>query len=133
MTMGAGTRAGPHGFPWKTRLLTAFNTVGGAEPEAAPARLHCWSRVTKAHSAIAGTAHAAFVSLQCQLDTTARFRYYDACMVASTGYAASYTTSMGASPMGQKKSPLAQRVYKAMKRIWQEILRRCTTISIYLV
>ena len=103
--MGAGMRAGPRGFPWKTRLPTVFNTVGGAKPEAAFARLHCWLRVTKAHSAVAGAAHAAYVSLQCQLDTTARFRHYDACMVASTSYAASYTTSTGASPMGQEKTP----------------------------
>ena len=74
VSVGAGTRAGPRGFPWKTRLLTTFNTVGGAEPEAIFARLHCWSRVTKAHSAVAGATHAAYVSLQCQLDTTARFR-----------------------------------------------------------
>jgi len=74
VSVGAGTRAGPRGFPWKTRLPTVFNTVGGAKPEAAFARLHCWLRVTKAHSAVAGAAHAAYVSLQCQLDTTARFR-----------------------------------------------------------
>ena len=84
--------------------------------------MHCWSRVTKAHSAVAGTAHAAYVSLQCQLDTTARFRYYDAYMVASTGYAASYTTSTGASPMGQEQTPLGQKVYKTMKSIRQEII-----------
>ena len=29
VSVGAGTRAGPRGFPWKTRLPTAFNTVGG--------------------------------------------------------------------------------------------------------
>ena len=27
---GAGTRAGPRGFHWKTRLPTAFNAVGGS-------------------------------------------------------------------------------------------------------
>ena len=106
MSVGAGMRAGPRGFPRKTRLPTAFNTVGGAEPEAAFPKLHCWSRVTKAHSAVAGAAHAAYVSLQCQLDTTARFRHYDAYIVASTDYAASYTTSTGDSPMGQEKTPL---------------------------
>ena len=61
------------------------------------------------------------------------FAHYDACTVASTDYAASYTTSTGASPMGQKKTPLGQRVYKTTKRIWQEMLHRYTTISIYLV
>ena len=34
------------------------------------------------------------------------FAHYDAYMVASTDYAASYTTSTGASPMGQEKTPL---------------------------
>ena len=61
------------------------------------------------------------------------FAHYDAYTVASTDYAASYTTSTGASPMGQEQTPLGQRVYKTMKRIWQEILHHCTTISIYLV
>ena len=74
VSVGAGTRAELRGSPWKTRLPTVFNTVGGARPEATFAMLHCWSRVTKAHSAVAGAAHAAYVSLQCQLDTTARFR-----------------------------------------------------------
>src|SRR6185503_15984542 len=69
VSLGAGMRAGPRGFPWKTRLPTVFNTVGGAKPEAAFARLHCWSRVTKAHSAVSDAAHDAYVSLQCQLDT----------------------------------------------------------------
>ena len=74
VSVGAGMRAGPCDFLWKTRLPTVFNTVGGAKPKAAFARLHCWSRVTKAHSAVSDTAHDAYVSLQCQLDTTARFR-----------------------------------------------------------
>ena len=59
--------------------------------------------------------------------------HYDACTVASTDYTASYTASTGASPMGQEKTPLGQRVYRTMKRIRQEILHHCSTISIYLV
>ena len=66
------------------------------------------------------------------------FAHYDACTVASTDYAAastdyaaSYTTSTGASPMGQEKTPLGQRVYKTMKRIRQEILHHCSSISIF--
>ena len=74
VSAGAGTRGGARGFYWKTRLPTAFNAVGGAEPDAVFARLHCWSRITKAHSAVAGAAHAAYVRLLCQLDTTARLR-----------------------------------------------------------
>ena len=61
------------------------------------------------------------------------FAHYDACTVASTDYAASYTTSTGVSPMGQEKTPHGQRVYKTTKRIQQEILDHCSTISICLV
>ena len=59
------------------------------------------------------------------------FAHYDACTVSSTDYAASYTTSTGASPMGQEQTPLGQRVYKTMKSIQQEILYHYTTISIF--
>ena len=61
------------------------------------------------------------------------FAHNDACTVASIDYAASYTTSTGALPMGQEKTPLGQRVYNAMKRIRQEILHHCSTIIVYLV
>ena len=30
VSVGTGTRAGPRGFHWKTRLPTAFNAVGGS-------------------------------------------------------------------------------------------------------
>ena len=59
--------------------------------------------------------------------------HYDAYTVASTDYAASYIAPTGASPMGQIKTPLGQRVYRTMKRIRQEILHRCSPISVYLV
>jgi hypothetical protein len=36
-----GHACGPRGFHWKTRLPTAFNAVGGTEPEAVCARFHC--------------------------------------------------------------------------------------------
>ena len=52
------------------------------------------------------------------------FAHYDAYTVASTDYAASYIAPTGASPMGQIKTPLGQRVYRAMKRIREEILNR---------
>ena len=44
-------------------------------------------------------------------------RYHNAYAVDPTVYAATYTASTGASPMGQVKAPLGQRVYSAMKRI----------------
>ena len=47
--------------------------------------------------------------------------YHNAYAVDPTVYAATYTASTGASPMGQVKTPLGQRVYRAMKRIQQEI------------
>ena len=40
---------------------------------------------------------------------------------------------MGASPMGQVKTPLGQRVYRAMKRIRQEILNHYSTINVFFV
>ena len=52
-------------------------------------------------------------------------------MVASTDYAASYTTSTGASPTGQVNPLLGQRVHRAMKRIRGEILNHCSTINAF--
>ena len=49
------------------------------------------------------------------------FAHHDAYAVDPTVYAATYTASTGTSPMGQVKTPLGQRVYRAMKRIRQEI------------
>ena len=48
--------------------------------------------------------------------------YHNAYAVDPTVYAATYTVSTGASPMGQVKTPFGQRVYSAMKRIREEIL-----------
>ena len=61
------------------------------------------------------------------------FAHHDAYAVDPIVYAATYTASTGASPMGQEKTPLGQRVYMTMKCIQQEILHRCSTISVYLV
>jgi len=47
--------------------------------------------------------------------------YRNAYAVDPTVYAATYTASTGASPMGQVKTPLNQRVYGAMERIQKEI------------
>jgi hypothetical protein len=59
--------------------------------------------------------------------------FHNAYAVDPTVYAATYTASMGASPMGQEKTLLGQRVYRTMKCIQQEILHRCSTISVYLI
>ena len=57
--------------------------------------------------------------------------YHNAYAVDPTVYAATYTASTGTSPMGQVKTPLGQRVYRAMKRIRQEILYHCSTINVF--
>ena len=98
-----------------------------AKPKAALARLHCWLHVTKEHRAVAGAAHAAYVSWTRRLG----FAHYDAYMVASTDYAASYIAPTGASPMGEIKTPLGQRVYRMMKRIQEEILNRYSSIEAF--
>ena len=59
--------------------------------------------------------------------------YHNAYAVDPTVYAATYTASTGASPMGQVKTPFGQRVYSAMKRIREEILDQCSTISVFLI
>ena len=59
--------------------------------------------------------------------------YHNAYAVDPIVYAPTYTASTGASPMGHEKSPLGQMVYRTMKRIQQEILHHCSTISAYLV
>jgi hypothetical protein len=64
--------------------------------------------------------HARQSATPVRLDRSAT-EYHNAYTVDPTVYAATYTTSMGASPMGQVKTPLGQRVYRAMKRIQEEI------------
>ena len=59
------------------------------------------------------------------------FAHYDAYTVASTDYAANYITPAGASPMGQIKTPLGQRVEGAIKHIQEEILDRCSSIKAF--
>ena len=131
MSVSAATHAGPRGFPWKTRLPTAFNAVGGAEPDAVFARLHCWSRVTEAHSAVAGAAHAAYDSLRCQLDMTARFRPLRRLHGSLDRLRRKLHYLNGRLADGTGEDPLGQRVYKRTKRIRQEILDHCSTISIF--
>ena len=54
--------------------------------------------------------------------------YHNAYAVDPIAYAAIYTASTGASPMGQVKTPLSQRLYGAMKHI-QENIRKALLIS----
>jgi len=48
--------------------------------------------------------------------------YHNAYAVDPTVYAATYTASTGASPMGQMKAPSVRKDDRAMKRIQKEIL-----------
>jgi len=57
------------------------------------------------------------------------FAHHDAYAVDPTVYAATYTTSTGASPTGQVNPLLGQRVHRAMKHIRGEILNHCSTIK----
>ena len=61
------------------------------------------------------------------------FAYHDAYAVDPTVYAATYTASTGASPMGQVNTPLGQRVYRAMKRIQQKIVNHCSSVNVFFV
>ena len=58
VSVGAGTRPGPRGFPWKTRLPTAFNTVGR--------RTLCHSRARGGFSQVALLV-ACYQGAQCSL------------------------------------------------------------------
>ena len=59
--------------------------------------------------------------------------YHNAYTVDPTVYAATYSVSTDASPMGQVKTPLGQRVYSMMKRIRGEILNHCSTVNVFFV
>jgi len=74
VSAGVGTRAEPRGFHWKTRLPTAFNAVGRSALCHSRARGGFCQVALLVACAVAGTAHAAYVSLLCQLDVTARLR-----------------------------------------------------------
>ena len=58
------------------------------------------------------------------------FAHHDTYAVDPIFYAATYTISTGASPMGHVNPLLGQRVHRAMKRIRGEILNRCSTINV---
>ena len=59
------------------------------------------------------------------------FAHHDSYVVNPTVYAATYTTSTGASPTGQVNPLLGQRVHRAMKHIRGEILNHCSTINAF--
>src|SRR6185295_9918408 len=76
--------------------------------------------------------HARQSAMPVRHDSSAT-EYHNAYAIDPTVYAATYTVSTGASPMGQVKTPLGQRVYRAMKCIRQEILNHCSTINVFFV
>ena len=101
------------------------------KPEAALARLHCWLRVTKEHRAVAGAAYSAYVSLLCQLDTTARLHPLRHLHGSLDRLRRKLHRPMGASPKEQIKTPLGQRVYRTRKRIQEDILGRYSSIKAF--
>ena len=74
------------------------------------AQCSLWRRLRHAHQSATPVRH----------DSSAT-EYHNAYAVDPTLYAATYTASTGASPIGQVKTPLGQRVYREMKRIQKEI------------
>ena len=101
------------------------------KPKAALARLHCWLRVTKEHRAVAGAAYSAYVSLLCQLDTTARLRPLRHLHGSLDRLRRKLHCSNGRLADGTNKDPLGQRVYRTRKRIREEIPNHCSTIIIF--
>ena len=76
------------------------------------------------------TRHACQSATPVRHDSSAT-EYHNTYAVDPTVYAATYTASTGASPMGLVKTPFGQRGYSAMKCIREEILNHCSTINIY--
>ena len=115
--------ARPPSFLGKTRPPAAFNAVDvsalchsrarGDFCQAVPltaryqgAQCRLWRRPRHARQSAAPV----------RRDSSA-MEYHNAYAVDPTLYAATYTASTGASPMGQVKTPLGQRVHSAMKCI----------------
>ena len=57
------------------------------------------------------------------------FCYYDAYIIASTGYAASYVSPTGTLLTGQEKTTLSQRFSRAWKHIGEKIRNYCSRMS----
>ena len=97
-----------------------------AEPDVTFARLYCLiaryqgAQCSRWHH----SRHARLSATPVRHDSSAT-EYHNAYAVDPTLYAATYTASTGASPMGQVKTPLGQRVYRAMKRIRKRFTRHC--------
>ena len=70
--------------------------------------------------------HACQSAMPVRHDNSA-MEYHNAYAVDPTVYAATYTISTGASPMGHVNTPLGQRVYRAMKCIRKEIHKALLT------
>ena len=74
-----------------------------AEPDETFARLYSWTRVTKVHSRWRHLCHARQSATPVRHDNSAT-EYHNGYVVDPTVYAATYTASTGASPMGQEKT-----------------------------
>ena len=123
----AQARARPRSFPGKTRPPTAFNTGDVSALCHSIARgdfcqaVLLTARYQGAQCSLWHRPHHARQSVTPVRHDSSATEYHNAYAVDSTVYAATYTASTGASPLGQVKTPLGQRVYRAMKRIRKEI------------
>ena len=114
VSAGAGTRAGLRGFHWKTRLPTAFNAVGGSALCHSRARGDfCQAVLLIARYQDAQCSHWRRPRHERQSTTPVRHdssatEYHNVYAVDPIVYAATYTASTGASPMGQVKTPLVR-------------------------
>jgi len=139
VSAGAGTRARQPSFLGKTCHLphSMRETLSAHLTQLSPRRLlpGCtvgrtyqgaqysrWSHPCHSHQSATPVGHGSSAT-----------EYHNAYAVDPTVYAATYTASTGASPMGQVKTPFGQRVYSAMKHIREEILNHCSTISVFLI
>ena len=126
VSAGACTRARPPSFLGKTRPPTSFNTgdVKCAQPQQSPRRHLPGCTIDRAlprHSELPLAPRHAYQSATPVRHDSSAMEYHNAYAVVPTVYAATYTASTGTSPMGQVRTLLGQRVYRAMKRIRQEI------------
>ena len=133
------TVTGTQSFLGKTRPPTAFNAGDGSA--LCPSRARgVFSQAVLLIARYQGTQysrwchprHARQSATPVRHDSSAT-EYHNAYTIDPTVYAATYTASTGISPMGQVKTPFGQRVYSAMKRIREEILNHCSTISVFLI
>ena len=136
MSAGAGTHAAPK-IPREDSptYRIQYGRRKCAQPQQSPRRLllGCTVDRTLPRHTVQPLAPPTPRMSVCYASWTRRlaFAHHDAYAVDPTVYAATYTTSTSASPMGQMNPLLCQRVHRAMKRIREDILNHCSTINVF--